>query len=94
MSTRSTLWTEGDDAPIERLDLAVRTYNCLKRSNINSVGQLLALHKTELLVFVISPHKTMRKFGQSSLSMVSYDLIDQSDLSSTIKRMMLYNNIS
>jgi DNA-directed RNA polymerase subunit alpha len=49
MSSRSTLWTEGDDAPVEQLDLAVRTYNCLKRSNINSVGQLLALHKTELL---------------------------------------------
>ncbi len=49
MSTKSTLWTEGDDAPIERLDLAVRPYNCLRRSNISSVGQLLALHKTELL---------------------------------------------
>jgi DNA-directed RNA polymerase alpha subunit len=41
--------TEDDDAPIETLDLMVRTYNCLKRSKIVTVHQLLALRKTELL---------------------------------------------
>jgi DNA-directed RNA polymerase subunit alpha len=44
----STTWAEGNDAPIEELDLWVRTYNCLKRSNINTVGQLLALNKEKL----------------------------------------------
>jgi DNA-directed RNA polymerase subunit alpha len=32
-----------DDVPIEELDLSVRTYNCLKRSGITSVDQLMAL---------------------------------------------------
>ena len=40
---------EDENAPIETLDLAVRTYNCLKRSNINTVRQLLSLRKWELL---------------------------------------------
>lgn len=37
------------ETPIERLDLSVRTYNCLKRSGIDSIERLLALKKTELL---------------------------------------------
>ncbi len=41
--------TEDDDAPIETLDLTVRTYNCLKRSHIVTVRQILALGKQELL---------------------------------------------
>ena len=45
----STTWAEGNDAPIEELDLWVRTYNCLKRSNINTIRQLLAMSKEELL---------------------------------------------
>ncbi len=41
-----------DDAyatPIEKLDLNVRTYNCLKRNGINKVGQLLSMHRKEIL---------------------------------------------
>jgi DNA-directed RNA polymerase alpha subunit len=30
-------WAEDDDTPIETLDLSVRVYNCLKRSNISTV---------------------------------------------------------
>jgi len=41
--------TQDDDTPIETLDLAVRTYNCLKRSNISTVHQLLSMRKQELL---------------------------------------------
>lgn len=41
--------TQDDDARIETLDLAVRTYNCLKRSNISTVGQLLSMRKKDLL---------------------------------------------
>lgn len=40
---------EDDDTPIEALDLSVRSYNCLKRSRINTVRQLLSLQKQELL---------------------------------------------
>jgi len=41
--------TQDDDARLEILDLTVRTYNCLKRSNISTVRQLLSLRKKELL---------------------------------------------
>jgi DNA-directed RNA polymerase subunit alpha len=34
--------------PIEELGLRVRTYNCLKRSGINKVGQLLSRQKKEI----------------------------------------------
>jgi DNA-directed RNA polymerase alpha subunit len=45
--------------PIEVLDLSSRTYNCLKRSQITTVGQLLQMSEDELL--------GLRNFGQKSL---------------------------
>lgn len=47
------------DMPIEALDLSSRTYNCLKRSQITTVGQILAMSEDELL--------GLRNFGQKSL---------------------------
>jgi DNA-directed RNA polymerase subunit alpha len=47
------------DMPIEILDLSSRTYNCLKRSQITTVGQLLQMSEDELL--------GLRNFGQKSL---------------------------
>ena len=41
--------TQGDDALIEVLDISVRAYNCLKRSGIDTVRQLLSLQKKEFL---------------------------------------------
>jgi len=41
--------TQDGDTPIEALDLTVRSYNCLKRSRIHTVRQLLSLRKQELL---------------------------------------------
>ncbi len=38
-----------DDVSIEKLDLTVRAYNCLKRSNIFTVRQILSMRKKELL---------------------------------------------
>lgn len=35
--------------PIEELDLRVRAYNCLKRSGVNKIGQLLSMRKKEVL---------------------------------------------
>ncbi|HEX4202888.1 MAG TPA: DNA-directed RNA polymerase subunit alpha C-terminal domain-containing protein, partial [Ktedonobacteraceae bacterium] len=35
--------------PIEALDLQVLTYNCLKRSQINKVGQLLSMWRMKIL---------------------------------------------
>lgn len=47
------------DTAIEVLDLSSRTYNCLKRSQITTVGQLLQMSEEELL--------GLRNFGQKSL---------------------------
>lgn len=47
------------DRPIEELDLSVRAYNCLKRSGITKIGQLLEMSEDDLLA--------VRNFGQKSL---------------------------
>src|SRR5579859_1562676 len=47
------------NTPIEYLDLSVRAYNCLKRSNITKVGQVLSMDEEDLL--------GMRNFGEKSL---------------------------
>jgi DNA-directed RNA polymerase subunit alpha len=47
------------DTPIEDLDLSVRAYNCLKRSNITKVGQILSMNEEDLLA--------VRNFGEKSL---------------------------
>ncbi len=47
------------DTPIEELDLSVRAYNCLKRSNIVKVGQVLSMNEEDLL--------GVRNFGEKSL---------------------------
>ena len=44
--------------PIEDLGLSVRTFNCLKRSGITNVGQILQMDRKELL--------GVRNFGQKS----------------------------
>lgn len=51
--------TKLQEMPIEVLDLSSRTYNCLKRSQITTVGQLLQMSEDELL--------GLRNFGQKSL---------------------------
>jgi DNA-directed RNA polymerase subunit alpha len=47
------------EMPIEQLELSQRTYNCLKRSQITRVGQILEKTSDELL--------QLRNFGQKSL---------------------------
>src|SRR5205823_4978138 len=54
-----TIPSKLQDMPIEVLDLSSRTYNCLKRSQITTVGQLLQMSEDELL--------GLRNFGQKSL---------------------------
>jgi DNA-directed RNA polymerase subunit alpha len=55
----NTIPSRLQDMPIEVLDLSSRTYNCLKRSQITTVGQLLQMSEDELL--------GLRNFGQKSL---------------------------
>ncbi|MEW6232648.1 MAG: DNA-directed RNA polymerase subunit alpha [Chloroflexota bacterium] len=47
------------ETPIEELDLSVRAYNCLKRSGISKVGQILEMNEADLLA--------VRNFGRKSL---------------------------
>ena len=48
--------------PIEELDLTVRSYNCLKREGIHTVGELVARSEAELL--------DIRNFGAKSIDEV------------------------
>ncbi|MBI2849142.1 MAG: DNA-directed RNA polymerase subunit alpha [Chloroflexi bacterium] len=51
--------TRDYERPIEELDLSVRAYNCLKRSGITKIGQILEMSPEELLA--------VRNFGRKSL---------------------------
>ena len=48
--------------PIEELDLTVRSYNCLKREGIHTVGELVARSEADLL--------DIRNFGAKSIDEV------------------------
>ncbi|MFW5468658.1 DNA-directed RNA polymerase subunit alpha [Knoellia sp. CPCC 206435] len=52
--------------PIEDLDLTVRSYNCLKREGIHSVGELVGRSEADLL--------DIRNFGQKSIDEVKAKL--------------------
>src|ERR671911_588242 len=52
--------------PIEELELTVRSYNCLKREGIHSVGELVARSEADLL--------DIRNFGQKSIDEVKAKL--------------------
>ncbi|MDR1999069.1 MAG: DNA-directed RNA polymerase subunit alpha [Frankiaceae bacterium] len=52
--------------PIEELDLTVRSYNCLKREGIHTVGELVGRSEADLL--------DIRNFGQKSIDEVKIKL--------------------
>jgi len=58
--------------PIEDLDLTVRSYNCLKREGVTTVGELLQKSEEDLL--------EIRNFGQKSIDEVKAKL-EELDLS-------------
>jgi DNA-directed RNA polymerase subunit alpha len=60
------------DTPIEELDLNVRVYNCLKRTGITRVGEVLekmAKGPDEML--------SIRNFGQKSLDELTLKLVEK-----------------
>ena len=63
---QKTLVEQYRNIPIEELDLSVRPYNCLKKENINTVGELLRYKKTQL--------QKIRNFGRKSGDEVSFKL--------------------
>lgn len=54
------------DARIEELDFSVRTYNCLKKANILTIGELVRITEQDLL--------GIRNFGRKSLTEVKEKL--------------------
>ncbi|HEX2028667.1 MAG TPA: DNA-directed RNA polymerase subunit alpha [Nitriliruptorales bacterium] len=54
--------------PIEDLDLSVRSYNCLKREGVGTVGELLSKTENDLL--------DIRNFGQKSVDEVKEKLTE------------------
>ncbi len=57
------------NTPIEELDLSVRAYNCLKRSGLMTVGQVLEKSEDELLA--------LRNFGRKSYDELKDRLIEK-----------------
>jgi DNA-directed RNA polymerase subunit alpha len=55
---------------IEELNLSVRSYNCLKREGVNTVGDLVQKSEQELM--------DIRNFGQKSIEEVKQKLADMS----------------
>jgi DNA-directed RNA polymerase subunit alpha len=55
---RLSIPDEKFNMPVEQLDLSVRTMNCLRRSNITTVGELIGKGAKELM--------KLRNFGQKS----------------------------
>jgi DNA-directed RNA polymerase subunit alpha len=53
--------------PIEQLDMTVRSYNCLKREGIHTVGELITRSEADLL--------DIRNFGQKSIDEVKVKLV-------------------
>jgi DNA-directed RNA polymerase subunit alpha len=54
--------------PIEDLDLTVRSYNCLKREGIHTVGELVARSEADLM--------DIRNFGAKSIDEVKAKLLE------------------
>jgi len=53
--------------PIEDLDLTVRSYNCLKREGIHTVGELVSRSEADLM--------DIRNFGSKSIDEVKAKLV-------------------
>jgi DNA-directed RNA polymerase subunit alpha len=53
--------------PIEQLDLTVRSYNCLKREGVHTVGELITRSEADLM--------DVRNFGQKSIDEVHAKLV-------------------
>lgn len=54
--------SESDDKPIESLELSVRSYNCLKRAGISTIGELTGKTEEEMM--------KVRNLGKKSLKEV------------------------
>lgn len=67
MENKADKKTESEEKPIEELDLSVRSYNCLKRAGISTVGELCNKTEEEMM--------KVRNLGKKSLKEVKEKLI-------------------
>ena len=67
-SFTATIPMEQYNTPIEKLDLSSRTLNCLKRTNLNKVGQVLETPRSDLM--------KIRNFGVKSLNELNDRLME------------------
>ena len=67
-SFSQTIPMEHYNTTVEKLELSSRTLNCLKRTNLNTVGQVLEVPKVDLLA--------IRNFGKKSLDELYDKLLD------------------
>lgn len=65
-SSRETEHMAAYSMPIEELGFSVRSYNCLKRQDIHTVGQLAECNESDLM--------DIRNFGQKSINEVKIKL--------------------
>jgi DNA-directed RNA polymerase subunit alpha len=68
LGTGAALEPDRYNTPIEELSLSVRAYNCLKRSGLMTVGQVLEKNEDELL--------SLRNFGRKSYEELKERLIE------------------
>jgi DNA-directed RNA polymerase subunit alpha len=68
LGTGAALEPDRYNTPIEELSLSVRAYNCLKRSGLMTVGQVLEKSEDELLA--------LRNFGRKSYEELKQRLIE------------------
>lgn len=59
---------QNDDTLIDELDLSVRSYNCLKRAGINTVGELRRLQDKD--------YRNIRNLGRKSIEEIEYKLAE------------------
>ena len=69
-SPQETEYIAAYNLPIEDLNFSVRSYNCLKREGINTVGQLAECSETDLM--------DIRNFGEKSINEVKIKLASMS----------------
>jgi len=68
LGTGAALEPDRYNTPVEELSLSVRAYNCLKRSGLMTVGQVLEKNEDELLA--------LRNFGRKSYEELKQRLIE------------------
>jgi DNA-directed RNA polymerase subunit alpha len=57
-----------DERPVEDLELTVRSYNCLKREGVDTIGQLATMTEEELM--------NIRNLGMKSVDEIRSKLIE------------------